>query len=1138
MEISTLNSKISLPELREERVIRLSLLEKLRTGQTKRLTLAVAGAGYGKSSLLREWVEEWIQNRKSVFWYSMDFPDRDPAVFFMYLLVGLRQHWPTMGQTVEATLNRPLPPDPEQIAIALLIELEKVLDGKLLLMVFDDYHRLDKSSKIDSAIEVFLERMPPSVHIAVSSRSPVSFSTGRLRADGKVNDLGEMDLKFQQNEIEFLFRDIAISSELRRLIERAEGWIAGLQIILQVCKYQSLEPDRFLDKTFDLPSGIYEYLAKEMFDRQAAPLQEFLLQSAILNLLVPAECDAIFERKDSARWLQYLAEQGLFTTWLQQDIHAYRYHHLLADFLRQKVQREVHPAQAKAWHHQAANYYEGIQRWDVAFEHALQAGEESTAATIVLKAMPLLRSRGQLDTVQGWLDQLSPQTYESFPHLYCHQGHLWEDRGLHEQALGAFRQAIAIAEPRNDRRTLVSGWYGSGVIYQRTGKLDDAYPAFQNAASYSQDGLPQDQFMALNGLGMISMYSGQNQQALECFRKCLELSASLGMPVQSQALNNLGTLLVYRGEFAEALRCYSNSLELRRTLNLMPGIGNCLNNLGRTNLLLGEVDQAKQFLEEAATIGQSLTEKQLYTYILSNLGDLAAARGDFSSAKDFFLQSIEAKKLLKDIPALVHSWTRLSEMYRRQGNSREALSCAQHAKELGEGGVGLNEYLPAQTALALSWLAQGRLEQAVELLDQVIETHRNTTENKYELARCLWYLAHARRALGQDAEEALRESLELAERWNYRFLLKTLAQENQELFMEAVVARLQPSLVDAVIQDLGDEVVPALDGLLASPDPVARLRAIEQLSRLGGENIWQPLVKAIADPNDDVQKAASAALENLQRGSPAPLHVTMLGRFTLRRGGVNIPNSAWGSRQAQSLFKYLLAHRGKSVNRQNLVNILWPELVEDEYAEAEKDEKANRILNTLIFKLRQTLEPYLPAGRNYSSRYLFSEGETYRLELPHGSWVDEVAFEEAMDQARRAYKQGDNETAIAHYQKAADLYQGRYLVEEGLDWCIRRQEELNTLAIEALERRAEWYLAKGESDRAVSAASRLLEVEPLHEPGYSLLMRAQYDLHLLEAALRTFEGYRKNYCTKLDVPPSEEIASLHRQIRRELRKSS
>lgn len=408
----------------------------------------------------------------------MDFPDRDPAVFFMYLLAGLRQHWPKVGQSVEATLNRPLPPDPEQIAIALLIELEKALDGKPLLMVFDDYHRLDKSSKIDSAMEVLLERIPPSAHIVVSSRRPVGFSTARLRADGKVNDLGETDLKFQQNEIESLFRDIAISSKLQRLIERAEGWIAGLQIILQVCKHHSLEPDRFANMASDLPSGIYEYLAEEMFNRQPAPLQEFLLQSAILNLLVSAECDAIFERKDSARWLEYLAEQGLFTTRLQQDIHIYRYHHLLSHFLRQKIQREVHPTQAKAWHHQAAKYYEGIQRWDEAFEQALQAGEEDLAAGIISRAFMKLRLSGQLDTAQDWLNRISPDTYQSHPLLYCHQGQIWEDRGSHDQARGAFRRAANIAEALNDRKALVNAWSGLGIIDQRTGELENAQKSF------------------------------------------------------------------------------------------------------------------------------------------------------------------------------------------------------------------------------------------------------------------------------------------------------------------------------------------------------------------------------------------------------------------------------------------------------------------------------------------------------------------------------------------------------------------------------------------------------------------------------------------------------------------------------------
>jgi len=1059
MSIPIIRAKLRPPALPDGYIPRPHLLDRLQTGQGKKLTLIVAGAGYGKSTLLAE----WVQKNNRVLWYSLDATDRDPAVFFAYLLARLGELWPEFGHTTEAILNRPVPPDPERLAITLVGELESALEAQRLLVVFDDYHRLGDAPAVDAVMGLLLERLPSSAHTAISSRVPVGFPAARLRSAGQVNELTNVDLCFSADEIQHLFHALDPNT-VQQLVARTEGWIAGLQLVRQTLAHSG---SLGLGNIFKDPTGplgqIYRYLAEEVFERLPAPLQSFLLQTGMLETFSPDDSDTIFERTDSAQWLTHLINHGLFTIQLQRDPDTYRYHHLLADYLRDKRDREGILVEVRDWHRKAAVYFKERQRWDEAFVHAMNAKDESLAAEMVLNAFTPMRLGGRLETVQDWLNRLSPQMYTSYPLLYSHQGVLWEERGLHEQARGAFHRAIEIAEPRGDRRALVNTWVWLGTLRQRTGDLEGSGQAWQKALEYAEREQPEDRLKALIGLANLHLFSGQNRRALELNRQCLELAALLGKPLQALVMNNLGTTLSFTGEFTEAIHWCENSLKLRREANLLPGIVTCLSNIGRLQTQLGDLKTARSNLDEAIALGGVGHGPSLLANLLSNRGDLAAVEGDFAMAEELYRRSIALKEPLQDAFGLVHTWTRLSELRCRQGDLTEAVACAQRALELGEGKVGPNERLPAQAALALAWLVRGKVEPAVELLTQVIDAHRSITNNHYELTRCLWHLARAQSALGHSSRESLAEALAVAERWNYRFLLTTLSREHSDLLVEAVAASLQPSLVSDLLVALGDAAVPDLAHLLESPDPAVRVRAVERLGALGTDGVWKPLDQATHDPHLTVKQAAMAALSILQRKPPALLHVTTLGRFTLRRGDQPIPDAAWGSnRKAQTLFRYLLTQAGKPVSREDLKDLLWPD----------REESAGRNLNQAVFTLRRVLEPYLPP--RYPSRYLLSEGGTYLLELPADSWVDDLALEDEVAQAQRAQRRGDLEAALAHYQRAADLYKGNYLTEEVReDWHIPRQEHLRQLALKALRALAELCLARGESGRAAEAVTRL-----------------------------------------------------------------
>ena len=1130
MAIPILRAKLSPPELRQDHLARPALIQKLDNVLKKKLSVLVASAGYGKSSLLAEWVQT-LPGERRVVWYSLEAGDQDPVVFFSYLIAGLRAHWPDFGRGLEAALNRPVPLNPEQMMVSLLSELEKALQEGSLVLILDDYYTLRDPAQIDSMLSQMLHHLPGNMHLVVASRQPVSFSIARLRAQGQTLEISEDELRFTPEAARKLFGAEGLPASVQELIQQAEGWITGLQLIRQVyLQAQPGELDQIMTRAPDWMRGIFDYLAEEVFERLPAALQDFLMQSSILETLAPADCDAIFERSDSGEWLETLVSQGLYTMLLSRNPDTYRYHHLLRDFLRQRSQRNSDAAQVSAWHARAAEHYQAAQRWSDAFHHAILVNED-LAVEVFVKACSTLRMYGQNSTLQIYLDQFSENAYRSHPFLYAWQGLIWEDQSQHIKAQAIIQHAIACAEPLQDSRSLYIGWVGLGWINQRLGDLTKSLEAYEKAIVYAEQRGANEQLSALNGMAITLEFSGKNLQSLKIYQRCLELSVNLSKPLQALVIQNIGTAQIFMGNLGEAKQCLEEAIKLREEINQRAGLASPMNNLGIVLTMMGDLDSAEQNIRSACDNFKEFHNDSWYSYALSNLGELAVARGDFKQAEEYYQQSLSIKEQLDDPRGLQHTWALMSDLRRQQGDIQAAESYAQKTLKTWTGSTGFNEHILAQTALALAWLSEKKGIEAIELLTNIIVQHRELTHNHYQLTRCLWYLAQAQFQLEQDGRPALEEALALAERWEYHFLISRLARELPHLVGMAVAEELQPVFVGKVLSRLGDAAVPELSRLLHSPVPSVRRRAIEQMAELGTDGAWKPLAQtAEHDTEAEIKAQAKAALARLEASTPPTLRVTTLGRFTLRVGEREVNPTEWGNnRKAQSLFKILLSQPRKHVSREKIIDQLWPG------TSFETMENANHTLNQAMSALRKVLEPYLPA--HYPSRYIFSDNETYCLTLPPGSWTDDRALEEAIRLAKAARRQGKQDEMIRQYQVASELYGGDYLVEESkLDWPLARQDWLREQIVGVLEALARLGLEQNDAQGAAELAERLLGIDALHEAGYLLLMRAQVALGQLKAALNTYQRYLEKCCQVLDISPNAEIREVYEGVLREMRK--
>ncbi len=309
MSTPILATKLYVPPPRPNAVLRPRLTERLDEGLHRKLTLISAPAGFGKTTLLGEWVAGC---ERPAAWLSLDEGDSDPTRFLAYLVAALQTIAPNIGEGVLGTLQSPQPPPTESILTALLNEIATVQDD--LVLVLDDYHVID-ATPVDDALAFLLEHLPPQMHLVIATREDPHLPLARLRARGQLAELRAADLRFTPSEAaEFLkgVMGLSLSAEdIAALEARTEGWIAGLQ--LAALSMRGREDVAGFIRAFAGDNRyVVDYLVEEVLQRQPERVRSFLLQTSILERLSGPLCDAVTGQERGRGMLEALERGNLF----------------------------------------------------------------------------------------------------------------------------------------------------------------------------------------------------------------------------------------------------------------------------------------------------------------------------------------------------------------------------------------------------------------------------------------------------------------------------------------------------------------------------------------------------------------------------------------------------------------------------------------------------------------------------------------------------------------------------------------------------------------------------------------------------------------------------------------------------------
>jgi LuxR family maltose regulon positive regulatory protein len=417
-----LETKFYVPRFRRGLVPRPRLSERLDRGTASKLTLVSAPAGFGKTTLLTEWLAAGPAapaGERLVAWLSLDRADNDPASFWTYVIAALRTVASGVGESALPLLQAPQPPPIETVLTVLLNDLGAIAAG--IVLVLDDYHVID-ASDVQDGMAFLLDHLPPGLHVVIASRADPALPLARLRARGELAEIRAAELRFTPDEAAVYLNEMMglqlPARDVAALEGRTEGWIAALQ--LAALSMQGREDVAgFIAGFAGDDRYVVDYLAEEVLQRQPDRVQAFLLQTSILDRLSGPLCDAVTGQDGGKAMLEALDRRNLFLVPLDDRRRWYRYHHLFADVLHARLLDEQ-PGQVPDLHRRASAWYEQNDEQPVAISHALAAEDFERAAGLVELAIPAMRRTRQEATVRRWLEALPDDLVRVRPVLSVH----------------------------------------------------------------------------------------------------------------------------------------------------------------------------------------------------------------------------------------------------------------------------------------------------------------------------------------------------------------------------------------------------------------------------------------------------------------------------------------------------------------------------------------------------------------------------------------------------------------------------------------------------------------------------------------------------------------------------------------------
>jgi LuxR family maltose regulon positive regulatory protein len=645
-----IKTKLYVPEPRSNVLPRTLLIERLNTGIAGKLTLVSAPAGYGKSTI----VEQWIQIiERPLAWISLDEDDNDPYRFLSYLIAAMQQIKSEFGVQIESALQSTSPPELELLAANLLQEISAIEEP--FVLVLDDYHSISEVG-IHEMMSELMERQPSGAHLILVTREDPPIHLARMRVRGEMQELRARDLHFSKSEATSFLNELMhlelTSSEVAMLEARTEGWIAGL---LLAGHSLSRAGDRweFLRNFAGDDRHIMDYLVDEVLSGLPEPTQEFLLKTSVLRRMSSPLCQAVVYGEGVAKptqpILQHLETTNLFTVALDSRREWYRYHPLFRELL-QKLLQVNKPDEVGAIHLRASDWYELNGYLSEAIDHAREADDTERMLDVIEEHALAMLSQGEMRKVRGWFNKLPEPVIRARPYLsVLFAWTLWladysNPPSAVEEWIAVADQAVSDSQVAEGGLELVESQNVTGHIHAiraitslfRGGDPQVVIERAQEALKLVHEDNAWLQGMLLHFIAASYLFLGDVESAIRFDKEALPHATASGFDYLTMGIHFDQALIALRqGRLSDASTICLEGLRFSsiRGGQTSPGSGMLQILLGKIRLERNDLDAAERMLVTGIDLLRLSDEKDISVLGQADLARLYQARGEWAKAE-------------------------------------------------------------------------------------------------------------------------------------------------------------------------------------------------------------------------------------------------------------------------------------------------------------------------------------------------------------------------------------------------------------------------------------------------------------------------------------------------------------------------
>jgi ATP/maltotriose-dependent transcriptional regulator MalT/two-component SAPR family response regulator len=1067
-------TKIITPQRRKDYLTRPRLLELLSDLFDFRLIIVAAPAGYGKTSLLVDFAHhfDW-----PVCWLALEPIDQDLTRFLSHFIYSIKQKFPDSGSTAIKLLET-TPSD--QINLDFLITtitndiFEKITEH--FIIVLDDYHLLQSSPKIDQFLSDFVQRADENCHVVITSRKLLTLPDLPLMvARSQVGGLSIEELAFQPDEVLKLFNQLVnkpiTSQQAKDLTANTEGWITGLLLTSQTL-IKGMGEARKVARASGI--GLYEYLAQQVLDQQPQHIQDFLLNTSLLEEFNEDLCEVVIGKalSQKADWnalMDHVVQNNLFIIPVSEKSLWLRYHHLFRDFLQAAVQKN-RPGDVHKIKIELARYFRENGNWEKVFEIYESLGEKEAIAELVGSIGSEFIAKGKMRKLSSWISIIPKNIYKNDPKLLSIHASVAANQGKVQEGRELLDRVVELLRVKSDSLSLADNLIRRSSALRVLGNYEDAMCDAEEAISLTQKkhSLNHLYSEALRAKGIILYQRGKLKEGLIFLEKAINLCDENHREEDTaRILVEVGAIHETLGQIPEAEQAYTRSLAYWQSVGDSIWQPTILNNLGVLQHTKGDFVKSFQNLEKSMHYSQATGNQRMEGYSLASIGDLYRDLSAFEEAEDAYQKALEIALIIEDQFLIFYIKTVQTRLSTNKNQFKKAQLQIQGAQTI------------AKKSGSLFEINKFRLEQGI--LDFWTANYEKAIENLLMSEDFFKKEGHI--------EDTVRNQF-------YLFLsfvkIGKLERSNQ--------------ILDDIMEKLPEQqhYIPSMS---AANDVKNVLKPLTKKKVLGVK------ISKLFEEVDQFHKLTQKSRRIIRKQAsvvpfaPAKIIIHTFGSIEVIVNNRTLKISDWKTQTSRDLFFLFLAYP-EGLTKEEVGVIFWPD--------ASPSELKLRFKNA-IYRMRHAVgSDVVKFQDNY---YLFNRTVDYEYDVQNFIAVIKMASEKKNISQK-----------IEAYEIGVSLYKGTYLPHLDETWVVTDREKYLKMYIKAAEELALLYMNNNEFETSLETSQSALEFDPYYEPLHRICMKVYAALGNKSAVLNQFDKCRKILLKDIGTEPSDQTIALYESL--------